>query len=256
MSVLDSMRPRCYFRDVRIGNESSAKTIFLFDSAQGTPFPYEYRQTMQIRMVFQGLDVRLEIDGKPVAQTKRKAVLDEFLWIGGGDRTSPGTTAFWDFKLNPTPPPTAGSGAAGGDRSILLSAEKAQIHGKTGALRYHAGVSALVNWNNPDEWVSWEFTPESGQAYEIEVNYRCAKYSEGSVCAIGFFSAKGRQLASVQQTVAGTGPTWNESRVVSLGKVKFPQRSPVTGVVKPLSKPGEAVMDLKWVRLTPVAAKP
>jgi hypothetical protein len=132
--------------------------------------------------------------------------------------------------------------AATGD--IRLHARDAQVHGKT--LRYepqpHKDV--LGYWTNADDWVDWEFDVSAAGTYEVEVQQGCGDGSGGAEVAV---EVGGRILTfSVQET-----GHFQQLILRAIGTVELPAGR-ATLAVKPQSKPGAAVMDLRRVVLRPV----
>lgn len=139
----------------------------------------------------------------------------------------------------------------GAGEAIVLTAKKADLHGKTFGLNEDG---SLGSWNDPADWVSWDFTAPQG-SYRIELNYSCHTPSAGSVCEVAVADQRGRQVAGSTFRVEGTGQYWKNFRDVELGQMKLrPGRYTLS--IRPSTKPGGWVMNLKEVRLTPVESKP
>jgi hypothetical protein len=135
----------------------------------------------------------------------------------------------------PTVTPAAGD--------IRLYAKDARIHAK--AMRYepepHKNV--LGYWTNADDWAEWDFDVAEAGAYEIEVQQGCGKGSGGAEVAV---EVAGQTLTF---TVQETGH-FQHMILRIIGKVQLPAGKH-TLAVKPQSKPGVAVMDLRRVVLRP-----
>ncbi len=126
---------------------------------------------------------------------------------------------------------------------IRLFAKDARVHGQT--LRYepqpHKNV--LGYWTNAADWADWEFEVPSAGVYEVEVQQGCGAGSGGAEVAV---EVAGQTL---RFTVQDTGH-FQHMIQRTLGTVELPAGK-VTLAVKPQSKPGVAVMDLRRVVLRP-----
>lgn len=136
----------------------------------------------------------------------------------------------------------------GADRAIVLSAAAAEIHGR---LLRETAPGVLGFWSDEREWVSWRFRAEPATCYRIELRYSCHEPAEGSTYTL---TVRGQQAAQIvaRGTVASTGHYWDNFRTVPLGTWRSAESGPYTLELKPAVKPGEAVMNLQWVRLVPV----
>jgi arylsulfatase A-like enzyme len=127
---------------------------------------------------------------------------------------------------------------------IRLLARDAQIHGTT--LRYESGShkDVLGYWTDADDWADWEFEVPAAGTYEVEVQQGCGDGSGGAEVAV---EAGGRTL---NFTVQETGH-FQQMILRTIGTVEL-LAGRATLAVKPQSKPGPAVMDLRRVVLRPV----
>jgi arylsulfatase A-like enzyme len=127
---------------------------------------------------------------------------------------------------------------------VRLFARAARVHGST--LRYepqpHKDV--LGYWTNADDWADWEFDVPAAGMYEVEVQQGCGEGSGGAEVAV---EVGGRTL---NFTVQETGH-FQQMILRTIGTVDLPAGR-ATLAVKPQSKPGPAVMDLRRVVLRPV----
>ncbi len=126
---------------------------------------------------------------------------------------------------------------------VRLFAKDARVHGKT--LRYepqpHKNV--LGYWTNAADWAEWEFeVPAAGQ-YEVEVQQGCGDGSGGAEVAV---EVAGQTL---QFTVQETGH-FQHMIQRTIGTVHLPAGK-ATLAVKPKTKPGVAVMDLRRIVVRP-----
>ncbi|QDT75600.1 sulfatase-like hydrolase/transferase [Lacipirellula limnantheis] len=132
---------------------------------------------------------------------------------------------------------------AAGD--IRLHARDAIVHAKT--MRYEAEPhkNVLGYWTDPADWAEWEFdVPEAGE-YEVEIQQGCGDGSGGALVAV---EVGGERF---EFTVQETGH-FQQMILRTIGQVKLAagrQRL----AIKPQTKPGPAVMDVRRVVLRPIA---
>lgn len=131
---------------------------------------------------------------------------------------------------------------AAGD--VRLMARDANVHAQ-GKLRYEAEPhkNTIGYWVDPNDWVSWDFeTPKPGR-YEVEVLQGCGA-GGGSKVAV---EVAGQTLGF---EVIPTGH-FQKFIARNVGEVDLPA-GPQTLAVKPRSKNGAAIMDLRRVVLRPI----
>jgi hypothetical protein len=129
--------------------------------------------------------------------------------------------------------------------TILLHSREAIVHGKT--LRYEPQPekNTLGYWTDVADWASWDFTVNRPGKYAVEILQGCGTGSGGS--EVEFRSAG--QVLPV--TVQDTGGFQNfVPRVI--GEFTFDRPGAYTLEVRPVKKPGLAVMDLRQVTLREV----
>jgi len=137
------------------------------------------------------------------------------------------------------------------DGTLTLAAETADVHGVM--LRYEpvAHKNTLGFWVRQQDWASWDFSIDRPGAFDVEILQGCGGGSGGS--QVDFSIAD----QTVTTKVVETGGFQNfVPRMIGTVQIARPGRYTLT--VKPRSKPGPAVMDLRQVRLIPrsAAAKP
>ncbi len=127
---------------------------------------------------------------------------------------------------------------------IRLHARDARVHGEK--LRYEPQPQkdTLGFWTKPEDWADWEFEVKTPGRYEVEVTQGCGKGSGGAEVAV---EIAGKTL---NFTVQDTGHFQNFIQR-TIGEVEMPAGRQ-TVAVKPKTKPGGAVMDLRRVVLRPV----
>jgi arylsulfatase A len=130
------------------------------------------------------------------------------------------------------------------DGTIHLRAETAEIHGPT--LRYEPlpHKNTLGFWTRQQDWASWKFKLPAPGRYTLEVLQGCANGSGGS--EVEYRAAN----QSITGQVMETGGFQNFVPR-TIGQLEFPSAGDYVLEVKPRSKPGPAVMDLREVRLIP-----
>jgi arylsulfatase A-like enzyme len=128
---------------------------------------------------------------------------------------------------------------ASGD--VRLHAKDAQIHAKTMRYEPESHKNVLGYWTNATDWAEWEFEINQAGEYEIEVQQGCGKGSGGAEVAV---EVGGRTLTF---TVQETGHFQHMIQRI-IGTVKLASGKH-TLAVKPQSKPGVAVMDLRRIVL-------
>jgi alpha-L-fucosidase len=126
---------------------------------------------------------------------------------------------------------------------VDLPARLAKVHGQTARYESGDGHDNIGYWTDVNDWVSWEFVVEKGGDFEVVITYACDKGTGGSEFAV---EIDGQSLKGV---VDETG-SWTDFVDKSLGKVSL-KAGKYTLAVRPLTKPGGAVMNLKSVKLLP-----
>lgn len=130
---------------------------------------------------------------------------------------------------------------ASGD--IRLHANDAHTHGQT--LRYEPqpNKNVLGYWTNANDWAEWEFAAPAAGTYEVEIQQGCGTGSGGALVDVKIDS----QLLTF--TVQETGH-FQKMILRTVGNVQLaPGRHSLS--VRPQSKPGVAVMDLRRIVLRP-----
>lgn len=127
---------------------------------------------------------------------------------------------------------------------IRLLGKDAQVHGEK--LRYEPQPqkNTLGFWVKAEDWASWEFEAVKPGRYEVEVQQGCGNAGGAEVDV----EVAGQTL---HFTVAPTGHFQNFIQRV-IGTVDLLAGKQILAV-KPKTKPGNAVMDLRRVVLRPVA---
>lgn len=144
----------------------------------------------------------------------------------------------------PTPNPDFVPDEQADDGTITLPAETADVHGVM--LRYEPlpHKNTLGFWVRQDDWASWDFAVARPGRFEVEVLQGCGDGSGGSVVE---FAVDGQSLSTTVQETGG----FQQFVRRQIGSVSIARPGKYTLTVKPQSKPGAAVMDLREVRLLP-----
>ncbi len=129
--------------------------------------------------------------------------------------------------------------------TILLHSRDAITHGSTIRYEPQPNKNTIGYWMKQEDWVSWNFTVPAAGRYTVEVLQGCGPKSGGSV--VEFSSAQQTLTMTVQET---TG--FQDFLRREIGTFEFKAPGEYTLTVKPKTKPGLAVMDLRQVRLVPL----
>ena len=147
----------------------------------------------------------------------------------------------------PTPNPGYAPNPQAADGSITLPASTAEVHGVMLRFEPLPHKDTLGYWVRPDDWASWEF--------EVKHARRVRRRGPGRLrrrAAAGASSSSGSATRALTLTVPVTGGFQN-FRTQDLGRVAIDRAGRHRLEVRAISKPGAAVMDLREVRLVPVA---
>jgi arylsulfatase A len=133
------------------------------------------------------------------------------------------------------------------DGTILLHAKDVTIHGTTVRYEPKPEKNTIGFWTKKEDWVSWDLVVAKGGRFEVTILQGCGKGSGGAEVE---FIVGEKKLKTV---VEDTGGFQNfVSRAI--GTFELPAGT-YTLSVKPLTKPGVAVMDLRSVTLKPAEKK-
>jgi arylsulfatase A-like enzyme len=130
---------------------------------------------------------------------------------------------------------------------IRLHAKDARIHAQSMRYEPEPHKNVLGYWTNAADWAEWDFEVANGGAYEIEIQQGAGRGSGGADVNV---EVGGRSL---KFTVQETGHFQHMIQRI-IGEVHLPPGKH-TLAVKPQSKPGVAVMDLRRVVLRPASAR-
>lgn len=159
-----------------------------------------------------------------------------------------GLLADWRKQLDvqmPGPNPQFVPDAQAADGTITLPAKTAVLHGVMVRYEPLPHKNTIGFWVRADDWISWSFRVSTPGEFQIEILQGCGTGSGGSQVE---FSVAGE---SVVATVEETGG-FQKFVARAIGKIKIARPGDYTLSVKPKTKPGAAVMDLRQVRLLPI----
>jgi hypothetical protein len=142
------------------------------------------------------------------------------------------------------PAPASTASAAPAPRSIALHARDVTIHGKTVRYEPEPHKNTIGYWSDPADWVSWDFDVPAPGTYAVHVLQGCGAGSGGAEV----------ELTAADQTIAFTvQDTGHFQNFVDrrIGSFTFARPGRYTLSVKPRTRPGVAVMDLRLVTLKP-----
>jgi alpha-L-fucosidase len=151
--------------------------------------------------------------------------------------------------LDGQPQPIVSTPKQQADGRLTLLAIDADVHGGNARLeKKGANPHNIGYWTSAKDTVSWDATIDKPGAFTVDLEYSLAPNSAGSVIAIQFGNDKSLEVP------LQAGKDFLDFKTVEVGKVDLPA-GPVTVTVKPLKKPGLAVMDLRKIELKPSTPK-
>ncbi|HSA26747.1 MAG TPA: glycoside hydrolase family 38 C-terminal domain-containing protein [Phycisphaerae bacterium] len=131
------------------------------------------------------------------------------------------------------------------DGILQLDAGTAVIHGQTARFMVLEGVGNICYWTDGAEWLSWQVVLDRSGEYVVEMRYSCHAGSEGSTFEVAL---DGQTLLG---TIAVHTGTWLDHEIARIGTLRVGRAGPLALSLKPTRKPGQAVMNLVWLRLIP-----
>ncbi|MGA2032245.1 MAG: alpha-L-fucosidase [Thermoguttaceae bacterium] len=148
-----------------------------------------------------------------------------------------------ELAAGDAPQPIASVLQSAADGSLTLRAADADIAGSA-QLESKGNTQCIGFWTDLGTMVSWTANCRPG-TFEVELAYACDPGSEGSEFLLLAGAAK-----LPGKIDAATGG-WDRFKTISLGKVTLEKGGPTTLAIQPTKKPGMAVMNLQWIKLTP-----
>jgi len=148
----------------------------------------------------------------------------------------------------PNPAYERGPIRPGADGVLRLPAHEVVTHGKNVQYEPPAHKNTVGYWTVLEDWVGWEvFIPKPGR-YEVELLQGCGTGSGGSEVELGLAGS------SLKFVVMETGG-FQKFMPRRLGVLEVAEAGRHTFTIRPLSKPGVAVMDVRQVLLRPVGER-
>ena len=126
---------------------------------------------------------------------------------------------------------------------IRLHAQDARVHAKTMRYEPQPNKNVLGYWTNAADWADWEFDAPAAGKYEVEIQQGCGAGSGGAKVAV---EVNGQTLEFIVQE---TGH-FQQMITRNIGTVNLTAGKQILSV-RPQTKPGAAVMDLRRVVLRP-----
>jgi alpha-L-fucosidase len=131
------------------------------------------------------------------------------------------------------------------DGSVMLSSSDAEIHGQTLKNETKGDADNIGCWTNSADWLSWEVKGVKPGKYQVSLDFACLKGSEGSKVSL----TAGDQALSI--TVKST-ESWDKFTNEAVGTLEVKDsEKPVNFELRVKEKPGDAVMNLRSIKLTP-----
>ena len=142
--------------------------------------------------------------------------------------------------------PEGESIAQAADHSVTLQARDARTHSVL--MRYEPATikNCLGYWANVDDWADWDFQVTQPGAFELEVWQGCGKGQGGSDVSVEIAGQR------VDFVVEETGHFQN-FLPRALGRIFLPYPGAYSLAIKPQRKQAGAVMDIRQIRIVPVA---
>lgn len=138
------------------------------------------------------------------------------------------------------------------DGSILLHSRDATSHGTKVQYEHNPAKNTLGYWVNVSDQAYWTFTVTKPGTFDVEILQGCGKGSGNSEVAMVLLEGTGfGKDQTLNFTVQDTGHFQNFVPR-NIGRLKLDKAGEYTFLVKPLKKPGVAVMDLRQLMMTPV----
>ena len=132
------------------------------------------------------------------------------------------------------------------DGSVTLNARDVTVHGST--VRYEREKDTIGYWTKLDDYVSWDLAITQPGRFEVVAYQSCRQGNAGSEYSVEIGDQK--LTGRVQDTASFR---IFSPRAVGVVELTAPGRYTLT--IRPLSKPGLTVMDLRWLKLQPLRPK-
>ncbi len=156
-----------------------------------------------------------------------------------------GRLAAWLQSVNAdmaTPNPDYAPDGQDKQGHVLLPGKNALIHGVMLRFEPLPHKNTLGYWTRVEDWASWDFQIDRPGTFEIEILQGCAPGNGGSL--VDFTVGEQTVTTTIEETRG-----FQDFVARRIGTLELARPGRYTLSVKPRSKPGQAVMDLRQVRL-------
>lgn len=130
------------------------------------------------------------------------------------------------------------------DGSLALKAIEANVNGHSARYEDRADRQCIGFWTNPADTVEWTFEIDRPGEFLASIELACEAGSEGAEFEV---SVHGSAVRGKVPATKG----WGDFVKIDLGKLAIVTAGSHKLVVKPLTKPGAGVMNLRGVQLRP-----
>ena len=145
-----------------------------------------------------------------------------------------------------TTKPTTRPAKQAADGTITFLAIDADVRGQKARVEKKGNNPHNIGyWTNKDDHAIWRATVDRPGRFVVEVEYSLDKKADGAEYVIELND----QTIHVKPAVTGT---WLDFTTIKVGEVELP-KGDLKLVVRGEKKPGQAVLDLRGVRLIPAA---
>ena len=134
----------------------------------------------------------------------------------------------------------------GADRSLTLLAIDAEVIAKRAKLeRKGENPHNIGYWTDVNDIVRWDVAVDKPGRYQVELEYSAAPNSAGSEYAVEVLDQ------SIKSKIEAT-KSFVDFKTITLGTIEIKRSGTGNVTVRPITKPGVAVMDLRRIILRPL----
>ena len=220
------------------------------------PRPGMFDVSVRIGSIYVGTDPypvsfflnNVRADGTPAPRSAGFFPIGRGLVNAGGDTlvlVGPAANDVQAITLSPAP--EGGQISQAGNNPITLNAGDSTVWGTKLQFNRARDKRSLTDWENVQDYASWDFEVKTPGDYEVTINQGCGRGQGGSKAVVTSGSS------SLQFTVEDTGSFQNWSSL-ELGKLTFATAGLHRVQVRALTKEGSQVMNVQ--RITLALAEP
>jgi hypothetical protein len=132
------------------------------------------------------------------------------------------------------------------DREYSLRASNAEILGSD--ITFESDFKNIGMWHGAGDHVEWRIESAQEEAFDVYLDYACDAAAAGNELIVE------AGTTTLRWKVESTR-TWAEYRRLRIGSLKLPAGE-TRLVVRPVTQPRGALLDLRTVYLTPLGVKP